>query len=164
MKHKKGVIGIYWVVTAAIALVILLFMVYFVRAGIGGGVSDMFRAKDEFTNDIENERMVCESLCNQAISRAYQDPPVGHSQWRASGFCTRAANVDLNGDGTISAVDGETGLKCWERHVAFVHCDSRLNDGTPVNQCSCSTASACDLDSDCPVATPTCDLETCTCV
>ena len=134
MKSKKGVIGIYWIVTAAIALLILLFMIYVIRVGVGGGITDMFRIQEDTITPIQKEVMKCQNLCNYAKVRNFHEL----DQWRASGYCNRAANIDLDGDGVINSSKGETLLHCWNTSSAYLFCEVELEDGTLVNHNNCT--------------------------
>ena len=57
MKHKKGIAGIYWVVVAAIAFLILIFMIHFITVGMGGGATEMMEIQESITDQIEQERI-----------------------------------------------------------------------------------------------------------
>lgn len=133
MGSKKAVMGIYWVVTAAIALIILLFMISVIKGGVGGSLTDMFDLKDTVTGPLQKEKMKCQHLCNQAKASSYTTV----SEWKASSYCTRAASIDLDGDGTINASQGETLLHCWNASAANVNCQTELENGTIIDEEDC---------------------------
>ncbi|UCD03855.1 MAG: hypothetical protein JSW73_04925 [Candidatus Woesearchaeota archaeon] len=135
--NKKGVIGIYWIVAAAIAFLILVVMIYFIRGGVAEGMVEIENIKDVFTNPLEKERLACISLCNQGKSTLYRDA----DEWRTSPYCMRSATVDLNGDGKINT-SREYGLPCWYIGGANIRCDIDLDDGTILTECNC-TQNAC---------------------
>lgn len=177
MKNKRGTEAIYWVVVAAIAFLILVFMVLFINRGMGGGISDMFKLRDSTVNDLETEKLSCQSLCNQAKTQSYDIV----EQWQSSGYCRRSASIDLNGNKEIDRDEGETGLHCWNSTAAYVLCNLELNDGTLIDYCHCTDAECCgdgeingleecETDLDCTIAGETCnpphsiDIHTdCTC-
>lgn len=169
MKNKKGTEAIYLVVAAAIALIILIFMVYFINKGMGGGITDMFKIREATVNDIETERLTCQSLCNQAKSQSYTIV----EQWQVSGYCRRSSAIDINGNKILEKEEGETNLRCWNSTGAYVLCQLELNDGTPIDHCHCRDTACCgdgiingleecETDTDCiDPAKPNCISCTC---
>ena len=139
MRNKKGILSIYWIITAIIAILILVIMIYVLNTGVGGGINKLINLRDSTINPIDQEVNKCENLCMQAEVRIFKNV----EQWRASSYCRRTANLDLNGDGKISEEDGETGLRCWDQNGAYVTCEITLEDGTQLDQCNCSST-ACN--------------------
>ncbi len=139
MKNKKGVVGIYFIVTAAIAFIILVVMIVFIKTGAGGSISRITDLQKDTFSDLETERFKCQSLCNQAKAIKYDLV----AQWQASGYCRKTSNIDLDGDEEIE--DGERRLNCWNSTAIYVLCDSKLKTGAALSYCACDDEICCDI-------------------
>lgn len=133
MLNKKAQgISLTYIVVAAIAVVVLVLVVSMVYGGVSRGGTDIEIIRESYINMLNQERSACQMACSNA--KASQLYELG--QWRASTYCSRSSDLDLDGDGLIS--DNEKGIKCWDPNGAYVLCETNLKDGTPVNHFNCT--------------------------
>ena len=135
MGPRKAQISMNMIVYVAIALFVLVLVVAFATGGIGKGFRGITTAGPGELDTLKNR---CQSACNQAKSTVDSS---GTSAWGSSSYCTEQYTYDKNSDGTISEVNPDEIISCWESPIS-ISCSKTVNtpegaislgDGNPSN-------------------------------
>ena len=103
-KSKKAQgISLSFIVTAAIAALVLVLIIAFTVGGLGGFFRQLTGAGP---GELETIQSTCQSNCNKlaVITR--------DAQWSGSSYCRTTYTIDIDGDGDIE--ENEIGLNCWD--------------------------------------------------
>jgi hypothetical protein len=130
MKKAQG-LPLNLIVLAVIAALILVLIIAFTIGGAGSFFSKIFKSG---TTAVGDETSVVQDACRADCTRAQQSTST--PQWATSSYCRRTANIDLDGNGNLTAT--EKGLKCWDTPIS-VTCSTTIGT-TPVegNKADCN--------------------------
>jgi hypothetical protein len=133
MKKAQG-LPLNMIVLAVIAALILVLVIAFTIGGAGTFFSKIFKGGITAVGD---ETSVVQDACRADCTRAQQS--VSTVAWKTTSYCTKKANIDRNGDGTLNDTDvpatDEKGLKCWNEPI-FVTCSTTIGT-TTVSEIEC---------------------------
>lgn len=132
MAKKAQGLPLNLIVLAAIAALILVLVIAFTIGGAGTFFKQIFnRGITAVGDDVDGAKTNCQNWCTQAQQLTTT------AAWKASSYCTKTANIDVNKDGAIknTPTQNELKLKCKESPIS-ISCSTVIGD-TDVSETTC---------------------------
>lgn len=130
MDKKAQGLSLHFIVIAVIAALVLVLVIAFTIGGFGTFFGKIFGGGQAAVGEeIDVVRTTCAGLCDSAKASTTE------ASWKASTYCNRKFDIDLNNDGILNESEGELNIPCWNESIG-VKCSTTIS-GKTISEQNC---------------------------